>query len=124
MLRRETAALNGKGCGSDMNEDSPHKMADFVRQQYQGRAKDANFRIQMKLANASDKRRRMLAILFDDARQALEDLQVLDELKVQLGHQFSRRTFIRTMFPHIEALLSLLRQEIVTWHSLRAIKLT
>ena len=99
-----------------MDTNRRQTMVEYVERWYQEKGKDEKFDIQMELANAADAKIRMNDILFDDIRSALEDVNK------QSDSQFKRRTFIRTMFAHIEAQLSMMRQVVVTWYRLGAIK--
>jgi hypothetical protein len=93
-------------------------MVEYVENQYRGSDKDHKYAVQMDLATHADSQLRLINILFEDARIAME------ECSKEPDNQFKRRTLVRTLFSHIECQLSIMRQAALTWHRLGAIKLT
>jgi hypothetical protein len=93
-------------------------MVEYVENQYQGKDKNDLFDIQMRLAVESDSKLRLIGILYDDTKAAME------ECSKEPNNQFKRRNLVRTLFAHIECELSLMRQTALLWHRLEAIELT
>jgi hypothetical protein len=100
-----------------METNRRQTMAQYVENEYQGKARDNQFELQMQLAIEADARIRMFDVLYDDTRSSF------DRLNEDQTSQFNRRTLVRTLFSHIEAQLSIMRQTVLTWHRLGAIKL-
>lgn len=93
-------------------------MVQYVESQYEGKTRGEQFELQMMLAKEADARKRMFDILYDDTKSAF------DQLSNNKEAQFNRRTFVRTLFAHMEAQLSIMRQTVLTWHRLGAITLS
>src|SRR6266498_1832614 len=101
-----------------MKNNKQSTMAEYVEREYRGKAKDKNFYIKMEIANETDAKLRMIGILFDDTERAMK------ESTKQLGDQYTYRTLVRTLFAHIEGELSMMKQTVILWYRLKAIKLT
>lgn len=92
--------------------------AELIEKEYHGKPKDAIYYSKLELANNTDARLRLINILSDDARIALEELQLEPQ------DQYRQRTLVRTLFANIEGQISLFKQNIIDWFRAHGCTLT